>query len=164
MRSFNWMVVAIAIMGSLSSGAAGQPSRASADLDATLANYIGASNQFYDGKPDAVKQLWSHEDDVTLSGAAGGETAKGWSEVSKRLEWASAQFSRGSKAVDLVHKFVSGNIAYVVQYEHILYYPPGKTTQLKRDYRVTTIFRREANGWRVVHRHADTLMVRNTIP
>jgi len=129
-----------------------------AALDAMLANYGEAAAKFYDGKPDAVKELWSHADDVTLSGAAGGETAKGWTNVSKRLEWASSQFSKGSKEVQLIQRTVSGDFAYVVQYEHILFFPPGGSTQSKRDYRVTTIFRREPAGWRVVHRHADTQM------
>ena len=118
---------------------------------------------FYDGKPDAVKRLWSHRDDVTLSGAAGGHTARGWKNVSERLDWASAQFSRGSKTIEPIQKTVSGDFAYVVQYEHVLFYPPGQPTQSRRDYRVTTIFRREPEGWRVVHRHADTLLTREAI-
>src|SRR5687767_8809966 len=69
------------------------------ELDAYFAKYAEAAKLFYDGKPSAVKALWSHRDDVTLSGAAGGETAKGWKQVSQRLEWASAQFSKGAKKV-----------------------------------------------------------------
>jgi ketosteroid isomerase-like protein len=142
---------------------AGQVSEA--DLASTLARYSDASAAFYDGRPEAVWAMWSHADDVTLSGAAGGPTAKGWSEVSKRLGWASAQFkgARGAKSVELVHASVSGDLAYIVQYEHIRYTPPGNVTESKRDYRVTTIFRREPEGWRVVHRHADTLMERQDI-
>lgn len=134
-----------------------------AGLEATLAKYVEASKLFYNGQPDAVKALWSHADDVTLSGAAGGKTAKGWNNVSARLEWASSQFSKGSKDVEIVQRTVSGDFAYIVQYEYILFYPPGKSTQSKRDYRVTTIFRREPEGWRVVHRHADTLMERQAV-
>jgi ketosteroid isomerase-like protein len=134
-----------------------------AELEALLAKYAEAASQFYDGKPDAVKALWSHRDDVTLSGAAGGETAKGWKQVSARLEWASAQFSRGSKTVEPIQMTVSGEFAYVVQYERILYYPLRQPTQTRRDYRVTTVFRREPVGWRVVHRHADTMLKRQAI-
>lgn len=134
-----------------------------AELEATFAEYAEAAKMFYDGKPEAVKALWSHKDDVTLSGAAGGETARGWQDVSKRLDWASSQFSKGSKDVELIQQTVSGDFAYVVQYEHILFHPPGQSTQSRRDYRVTTIFRREPQGWRVVHRHADTLMKREAI-
>lgn len=133
------------------------------ELERVFAEYAKAAELFYDGKPDAVRQLWSHGDDVTLSGAAGGETARGWKDVSERLGWASSQFSRGSKSVELIQQTVSGDFAYVVQYEHIVFSPPGESKRSKRDYRVTTIFRREPEGWRVVHRHADTLLKREAI-
>lgn len=133
------------------------------ELAGLFAEYAEAAELFYDGKPDAVKALWSHRDDVTLSGAAGGETARGWKNVSERLSWASSQFSRGSKAVELIQQTVAGDFAYVVQYERIVFYPPGQSKQSRRDYRVTTIFRREPEGWRVTHRHADTLLKREAI-
>jgi len=136
-----------------------------AELKAMLAKYAEAGALFYNGKPEAVKALWSHSDDATLSGAAGGATAKGWSNVSSRLDWASSQFldSNGSRTVERIQTVVSGDFAYIVQYEHIRYQPPGQSEIAKRDYRVTTIFRHESVGWRVVHRHADTLMTRQDI-
>lgn len=136
-----------------------------AELESTLARYANASAAFYNGQPEAVRAMWSHADDVTLSGAAGGPTAKGWNEVSKRLGWASSQFkdAHGTKSVELIKASVSGELAYIVQYEHIRYTPAGQSAESRRDYRVTTIFRRESEGWRVVHRHADTLMERQDI-
>lgn len=134
-------------------------------LQAMLGEYAEAATQFYNGKPGAVKALWSHADDVTLSGAAGGDTAKGWNDVSSRLDWASSQFlgTNGSKTIEQIQTAVNGSFAYIVQYEHIRYHRPGQSELAKRDYRVTTIFRREPEGWRVVHRHADTLMARQDI-
>jgi ketosteroid isomerase-like protein len=136
-----------------------------AELNALLVTYAEAATLFYNGQPNAVKELWSHADDVTLSGAAGGPTARGWKEVSTRLDWASSQFlnTKGSKQVEQIQTTVKGDLAYVVQYEHIRYFPVGESEEAKRDYRVTTIFRREPAGWRVVHRHADTLMTRAEI-
>lgn len=135
------------------------------ELNALLVTYSEAATLFYNGQPNAVKGLWSHADDVTLSGAAGGSTARGWQEVSARLEWASSQFlnTKGSKHVEHIQTTVRGDIAYIVQYEHIRYFPLDQSGEAKRDYRVTTIFRREPAGWRVVHRHADTLMTRAEI-
>src|SRR5262245_26504641 len=85
------------------------------DLASMLVKYSEAATAFYSGQPDAVKALWSHADDVTLSGAAGGATAKGWDEVSTRLGWASSQFlnSKGSKAVEQLQVAVSGDFAYI---------------------------------------------------
>jgi ketosteroid isomerase-like protein len=54
----------------------------------------------------------------------------------------------------------NGNLGYVVQLEHLRFKVPGQETDTTRDYRVTMIFRREPAGWRIVHRHADSQMVK----
>ena len=73
-----------------------------AELAALFQNYSDAANQFYDGKPDAVKALWSHRDDVTLSGGLGGAIEKGWPGVERRLDWVGTQFSKGSNRLERV--------------------------------------------------------------
>jgi ketosteroid isomerase-like protein len=45
-------------------------------------------------------------------------------------------------------------MGYVVQRERIDFTPPG-AEPTTREYRVTMVFRREPEGWRIVHRHAD---------
>ena len=168
MKPFRSFAVAAALLTAACASSAAETSVQSvpnAELQAMLGKYAEAAALFYDGKPEAVKALWSHSDDVTLSGAAGGATAKGWGNVSSRLDWASSQFldSNGTKTIEQIQTAVGGGFAYIVQYEHIRYHPPGQPGIAKRDYRVTTIFRRESEGWRVVHRHADTLMTRQNI-
>jgi ketosteroid isomerase-like protein len=54
------------------------------------------------------------------------------------------------------------NLAYVIQAEHIQFKVPGQTTYTTRDYRVTMIFRREKNGWRIIHRQADSNNTKQT--
>ena len=54
----------------------------------------------------------------------------------------------------------SGDLAYVVQVEHIRFRGPGQVRESARDYRVTMVFRREADGWRIVHRQADSQMTK----
>lgn len=168
MKSLQSFVFAAALLAATSSSFAAETSVQSvpdSELQAMLGKYADAATLFYNGKPEAVKALWSHSDDVTLSGAAGGPTAKGWSDVSSRLDWASSQFlgTNGTKAIEQIHTAVNGDFAYIVQYEHIRYRRPGQQELAKRDYRVTTIFQRGPEGWRVVHRHADTLMARQAI-
>lgn len=165
LRSLGFAAVLMAVAGVSPAAENSVQSVPDAELQAVLVKYAEAATLFYSGKPAAVKALWSHSDDVTLSGAAGGATAKGWSNVSSRLDWASSQFldSKGSKTIEQIQTVISGDLAYIVQYEHIRYHPPGQPGVAKRDYRVTTIFRHESEGWRVVHRHADTLMTRQDI-
>lgn len=167
MKSLRSVAFAAALLTMTSMGTAAEnsvQSPADKELQTMLERYSEASEMFYNGKPEAVKALWSHSDDVTLSGAAGGPTAKGWSNVSSRLDWASSEFkdTKGTRSIEQIQATISGDIAYIVRYEHIRYHHPGQQ-ELRRDYRATVIFRREPVGWRVVHRHADTLMAKQDI-
>jgi hypothetical protein len=119
-----------------------------------------AQMQLQQGKPADYKELWSHSEEVTLSGGFGGKIEKGWTNVSKRLDWAGSQFTNGTNKIERVVTAESGDLGYLVQYEHIRYNPPGQTTEALKDYRVTMIFRRERGAWRIVHRHADSQTIR----
>jgi len=45
-----------------------------------------------------------------------------------------------------------------VQIEHIRFHVPGQANESTRDYRVTMLFRHESDGWRIIHRQADSQM------
>ncbi len=53
-----------------------------------------------------------------------------------------------------------GDLGYVVQIEHVRFHVPGQEEESARDYRVTMLFRREPEGWRIVHRQADSQMMK----
>lgn len=133
-----------------------------AEVQATLVKIDAAHVEFHNGRPETSKALWSHADDVTLTGGAGGPMEKGWTNVSARLDWASAQYTRGTQKNTRFSVTVSGDLALVLQYEHIRFYSPGVTTESERNYRVTMALRREKDGWRVIHRHADTMTTKQT--
>ena len=126
------------------------------DLLAFLTKLDAAQLELQNGKVDSFKSLWSHRDDVTLSGGFGGTIEKGWMNVSNRLDWVGKQFSNGRNSIDRLVTNRSGDLAYVIQLEHIEFNVPGQSTTSSRDYRVTMIFRKEKNGWRIVHRQADS--------
>ena len=125
-------------------------------LDAVDAAQLELQN----GRPAAFKALWSHTDDITLSGGFGGNVERGWEMIGSRLDWVGAQFSNGTHQHERIATGVSGDLGYVVQAEHVRFTVPGKTTESTRDYRVTMIFRREAGQWKIVHRQADSQVVK----
>jgi len=55
---------------------------------------------------------------------------------------------------------VDGNLGYVVQREKVRFKVPGQAKDSTLEIRATWIFRREPNGWRVIHRQADPQMKR----
>lgn len=127
-----------------------------------LALVDAAQLELQKGRPAAFKALWSRADDVTLSGGFGGTIEKGWEQVSRRLDWVGTQFSEGSNTIERLVANESGDLGYVVQLEHIRFVVPGKTQESRRDYRVTMVFRRESEGWRIVHRQADSQMTKQS--
>jgi ketosteroid isomerase-like protein len=132
----------------------------SKEFQAMLSAVDAAQLELQNGRPAAFKALWSHADDITLSGGFGGTIEKGWEQISRRLDWVGTQFSRGSHNIEQLAANESGDLGYVVQIEHIRFYVPGQTQESTRDYRVTMVFRRESSGWRIVHRQADSQMIK----
>ena len=140
----------------LSSIAQNKPDRSAAGFQAFLTKLDAAQLELQNGKAEAFKSMWSHGDDITLSGGFGGTVEKGWTNVGKRLDWVGRQFSNGTNTIERVVTNQNGALAYVIQLEHISFTVPETGAAASRDYRVTMIFRRESAGWRIIHRQADS--------
>jgi ketosteroid isomerase-like protein len=119
-----------------------------------MAKLESAEEEFARGCPGAFQALWSHEHNVTLCGAFG-RVECGWKNVAARLHAVSSRYSDGTRTRKEISGTVSGDFAYLVQTETIRSILAGRP--VKQDLRVTMVFRREADGWRIVHRHADSL-------
>lgn len=118
-----------------------------------------ANNEFCQGNPEALKSLWSRADDVTIFGGFGGVEEKGWKYVEPRLDWASKKMPAGSTyTFENVSSHIGSDLAYLLQAEHY-HAANGKGIDL----RVTIIFRKEADSWKIVHRHADNLVVKEEV-
>jgi ketosteroid isomerase-like protein len=137
------------------SSAAGQH-RFQSSFDAVLKHVEAAQVELVNGQPRSFKALWSHADDVTLSGGLGGVIAKGWAEVSARLDWVAAQYVDGTRTHQAVSRYVGQDLAYVVLRETIRFKNPVDGRPMVQELRVTQVFRRERGQWLIVHRHADS--------
>ena len=141
-------------------GAGVAPQEVPKDFTTFLAQMDAAQLELQNGRADAYKALWSRSGEVTLSGGLGGAIEKGWDAVGRRLDWVATQFSNGTNRIERMVAHASSDLAYVVQAEHLKYRVPGQSSDTTRDYRVTMVFRRESNGWRIVHRQADSQTVK----
>ena len=114
-----------------------------------------AETALHDGDPRLRIDLWSHDDRVTLFGAAMGGT--GWAEIEPIFERLGASFSDcESYENEIIAAGASGDLAYTVAIEHTTAsINGGAPTPYKL--RATTVFRRDGGDWKVVHRHGDTL-------
>ena len=137
------------------SEAKAQRSSHAAELKAFLVEADAAQVELQNGKVERYKSLWSHADNVSITGGFGGTIERGWAAVSKRLDWAATQFSEGKNTIERLIVYSNGDLAYVVQLEHIRFKAPATGADATRDFRVTMVFRKEAGKWKIVHRHAD---------
>lgn len=117
-----------------------------------------AEEEFVQGQPAAFQALWSHADDVTLCGGFGG-VERGWQNVITRLGWVSAKYSDGTRTRHEISSMVRPDFAHLVQTEVIRSRMAGQAEFSTQELRATMVFRRESDGWRIVHRHADSQVV-----
>ena len=125
-----------------------------ADWSAFIAKLEAAEEEFVQGRPAAFQALWSRADDVTLCGGFGG-VERGWQNVTDRLSWVSKKYSDGTRTREEISRMVGADFAYLVQREVIRSRVASQAEPSTQELRATMVFRREADGWRIVHRHGD---------
>lgn len=113
---------------------------------------------FAKGDPEPKKRLYSRADDATLANPLG-PPVRGWANIAPVLEHAAGSLRDGRIAFERVSDYEAAGLAYTVDIERYSVRVVGRADELSEiGLRVTTVFRRESAGWRVVHRHADTIM------
>ena len=122
-------------------------------LDATMARYRDAETALHNGDAAPRKLMWARTDPVTLFGAA--LSASGWAEIERIFDRLEASFSNCTSCEhEVIAAGASGDLAYIVAFEHTTASVSGSPS-LPYTLRATTVFRREDEEWKVVHRHAD---------
>jgi ketosteroid isomerase-like protein len=128
-----------------------------ADLEKFVERYHRSVEAFINGDPSPQEQIWSRRADVTLANPLG-PPAHGWTDVSDALRRAVSQLSDGEVlAVERISGYSSGGLAYIVEIEHDRVRLGGARERASMALRVTTVFRREEDGWKILHRHADPI-------
>lgn len=112
-----------------------------------------AAFAFHAGNADQWRKVWSQAEDVTVFGSW--KTAIGPAQLSALIDALEPRF-QGCTSFDLelVQIAAHRGWAHTVAFEHTCAVIEGQ----QRDYtlRVTQLYREEADGWKVVHRHGDT--------
>ena len=126
------------------------------DFDGVVNAYRQALGVFVKGDSAAVMGLFSRRDDVTLANPLG-PPRRGWAEVQKAIGEAAANFTAGSVRFEEVSRYTTPDLGYVVQLERCEVTLAGSAETVPSSLRVTMIFRREDDTWRVAHRHADPI-------
>ncbi len=127
------------------------------DLADVLDQYHEAVGVFITGDFEPQKRLWSKADDATLANPLG-PVVRGWEAIESVADRAAAAIRDGEFfPADRVSEFATADLAYIVENEHAKVRIGDAAAPVEVSLRVTTIFRREADGWKIVHRHADPI-------
>jgi ketosteroid isomerase-like protein len=129
---------------------------AHADFSAAVDAYRQALNAFVKGAARPVHEHFSRRDDVTLANPLG-PPRLGRADVEQAVEAAAANFEDGSLQFDDLSRYATADLGYVVSLERADVRLAGSDETVPSSLRVTMIFRREADTWKVVHRHADPI-------
>ena len=128
-----------------------------AGLDEVIKQYHRTLEAFGRGDPEPTLTLWSKQDDVTLANPFG-PPVRGWKAVRETSERAAAQLTDGEAfSAERISTYATTDLGYLVEIQRFRAKVGGADAATPVSLRVTTIFRREDDGWRIVHRHADPI-------
>ena len=113
----------------------------------------GALAAMGSGNPLPYIDCWAQSDDTTLFGAWG-PIEKGYRQLTETFRWVGGRFKGGPLVPENTVVFSSGDLAYTVGFERGEVVVDGGAKH-PMTIRVTHVYRRFGDEWRLVHRHAD---------
>jgi len=125
-----------------------------------LQRYEAANSAFVNGDPSPWLSIIAEKDPASIFGGFGGLGEAGVAKVRQRYLLAASAFRPSGAQVDFEYrvKDVRGRLAYTVAIERANVLYAGQTERQEQVLRATMIFRFEKGAWKIVHRHADTMV------
>lgn len=122
--------------------------------DAISASH-SATDRILRGDAGGFKDLYSRGGDITLGNPFGG-FGQGSEGVFEQLDRAASYFSDGrATGFEQIARAATDELAYTVEIERVEVRLAGRTEPSEWAARVTSVYRREEEGWKLIHRHAD---------
>src|SRR5690242_16393259 len=120
----------------------------------TMKKFAEAERAMHHGDAGPRIALWSHQDPVTLLGAAT-PSQSGWAVLEPVFHWVASSFSAvDDYRMELLACQAIGDMGYTVAFEHVKATMRGEPVEYTL--RATHVWRREDGEWKIVHRHGDS--------
>ena len=125
-----------------------------------LRRYEAANTAFVNGDPSLWLSITAERSPVSIFGGFGGLGEAGVAQVHQRYLLAATAFRPSGATVSFEYlvKDVRGRLAYTVAIERSTVRYAGQTERQPQILRVTMMFRFDNGAWKIVHRHADTMI------
>lgn len=116
-----------------------------------------ASNAFVNGNIDPLLKISTTTPPASMFGPAG-TCVEEPDEVNRANEAGSKSFEPGGEnRFEIMHALADGDLAYWAGLQRSVVKMRGNEQLVPMDLRITEIFRREDDEWKLIHRHADEL-------
>ena len=126
-------------------------------FEAFLSERKAASDAFVNGDVGPLLKISATASPATIFGPVG-TCIQGPTAVNQANSAGSTMFQPGGEnRFDIMHSGADNQFAYWVGVQRSAVNMRGEPEAVVMDLRVTEIFRREDDGWKLIHRHADQL-------
>lgn len=133
-------------------------------IDAIVRRSEQAAHALMNGDPSQFDAFITQKDDFTIFGPTGGPAPMmGSAEWRKVAPNAAKIFKKGDAKVELFQAYASGDLLVLVLLEHQTVTFEGDGEPHAWSQRVTQVYRREEDDWKIVHRHIDPLVKKRTL-
>lgn len=127
------------------------------DFEAFMKERAEAARAYVSGDPAPLGRLVTHVSPATFFSPKG-DYRQGAADVAATYEHDAASFAPGSdNSFEILHMAANDGIGYWVGFQRATANMQGSDKAVPFNLRITEIFRREGDEWKLIHRHADPL-------
>jgi ketosteroid isomerase-like protein len=167
MRTIRVLVSLFALCSILDATLSGEspakPADAAPDVAGLVARTEKANQALVRGDIDDYVALTRHAKDYTIMNPFGGAPGRGFEDSPERRKGMKQFFKSGTLKQEVVATIPSDSLFVLVTIEHVRGELGGQPEQ-DWTLRVTQVFRKDGSEWQLVHRHADPLGTKITVP
>jgi ketosteroid isomerase-like protein len=126
------------------------------DFEEFMSKRAAIAQAYVNGNAELLAQICSSDMPATFFGPAG-DYEFGADQVANRYKTDAQNFLAGNTSLEILQIGAFGELAFWTGFQRASVRMKGKEHATPMSLRVTEVFRRDVEGWKLVHRHADFL-------